>query len=331
MAIRLWTVVLFGMAAAAWGLSVAVLPDADSTFEKVLMRYAKQQITSTVRSASKARMHDHPLMHLLTSLFLPSPGTENGHIKEILAAFSVNVENPRIASAHVLLESYPGGCSLLKENMENATGRAVKHMKKVVCTQVHEQPTYHDFFHYANDHMHKVHVLLSNADVVFDETLSLIAPLSTGLGHIISVKSPPYEGDFADIFKSECKSVRNKDRCIPRTMSWDTYIFVPPLPNKLEEYDLRFPMNIINAENFAGMALKVSGVNLTNPCMHVNAFHWHCFAGKMHKTWPNGRPKWNWKLESAPCEDFPKDMPYCREHWPNDVNSSALDIAITKS
>merc|ERR1719317_305054 len=44
---------------------------------------------------------------------------------------------------------------------------------------------------------------------------------------------------------------------------------------------LNHTMNHMGAETYAGYALHKAGVVLSNPCLHVNAFHWHC-APKMH-------------------------------------------------
>lgn len=305
MAMRLWISALLDLLVAARGLHVE-WKGAGPSFDEVLIRAAHEQM-----DAAKGRYTESSdALHLVTSIFLPE-GHAHGHIKEIVAAFATNVENPHIASLHVLLESPSEGCSDLLKRMANATGTPVRLIHKVVCTMVKKQPTYRDFFQYANERMRHHQVILTNADIVFDSTLALIAPLTAGVGHVLSVKPPPYKDEFKDIFLQECK--QSALRCKSETSSWDAFIFLSPLPGKLEDFELDYPMNIIQAENFAAGNLRQMGLNITNPCMHVNAFHWHCFSGKMHKEWPGDKkPKCNYLAKTHPCEDFPDDASICQ-------------------
>jgi len=137
-------------------------------------------------------------------------------------------------------------------------------------------------------------VILSNADVVFDDSLSLVDSkrlLTGGIGYVLSVKPPPENTQYEEVFGTEC---RNTPRCVVGAWdggewgqmsgggSWDTYIFAPPLANTLNFTHLDLVMNIEGAENRAAFELEINaGLTLFNPCIYVNAFHWHC-GGKMH-------------------------------------------------
>jgi len=164
-------------------------------------------------------------------------------------------------------------------------------MGKVKCVPVEVQPTYTAFFQYANEHMQGRIVLLSNTDVAFDSTLSLVRRgiLAAGrIGFVLSVQSPPHRGQYREVFGSEC-DVPN--RCLYKSgmfgdgMSFDAYIFHSPLlgRKKVDWRHIDHVMNLYGAENRAAFELEVhAGVNLSNPCRHVHAFHWHCKGGKMH-------------------------------------------------
>jgi len=172
----------------------------------------------------------------------------------------------------------------------------------------------------ANEVLANGTVMVANADVVYDETLGLLAPPAAGTeGHLLSVEPPPFEGAFKEIFGMQCPSANlrhgrgpsgNEHRCQIMARSWDAYIFTPPLPMKLfSNFNMSFAMSTESAEFFAAQALIESGMRLTNPCMFVNAHHWHCFGDKMHKTFrKHGQdfsPPWKSSYVSYPCRDFP--------------------------
>jgi len=271
-----------------------------------------------------------PEVHLLVSLVLRGRGADHPHVQEMLAAFQANLENADITSVHVLLET-PGesssSCDTLPAAMRSATGIGVdpSDFGKVTCSRWTRQPTYADFFRYANSSMSSTgNIVLANADVVFDGTLRRMMQLRPGSeGHLISVRAPHFSGTFKALWRVPCTTVL--DKCSRETHSWDAYAFSLPLPPGLLGADLDFPMNVISADHRAAFALSDSGLTLTNPCMHINAFHWHCFSTKMHANFTNeyleSSPRYATDRPgliktSYPCLDFPLDeftSPACRQ------------------
>jgi hypothetical protein len=243
---------------------------------------------------------------LVISLFVPSHGRqEHPHFQETYAAFAANMNNPLITNIHVLLEAPSKDCSILEGKVLNATRRHMPNLSKLRCIKVDRQPTYGDFLEHANT-VHEGTAMIANADVVFDETLSLLPHMEVGNDvTIISVRPPPYDGKFADIFGKPCRN--SAVRCIPDTKSWDVYAFQPPLPAALPISKLQFQMNVINAENRAAAAMRSIGLELRNPCMHVHAYHWHCFGGKTHAEFPKHATFVAGDPHSYPCQDFPSD------------------------
>jgi hypothetical protein len=279
-------------------------------------------------------------VHLLVSLYLPEEGRqEHPHVRETLAAFHANLENTIITSVHVLLEAPGRSCSVLPAAVQRATGRSVAPIDfdRVKCKKWPQQPTYADFFLYANNSMSRTgNIVLANADIVFDGTLRRMRQLQPSReGHLISVRAPHYSGEFRSLWHTPCTTVLNK--CTRETKSWDAYAFSLPLPPQLLlGSDLEFTMNILTADHRAAFALDHSGMKLTNPCMHINAFHWHCFSPKMHSSFrdesmdggygnasrstegrhfSNASSKLGLIIKSYPCDDFPGDayaVPACR-------------------
>lgn len=295
-------------------------PNGELLFD-ILATHASEQIDKfDILRRPQARLSAGPNISLLTSIFLEPLDMRRTHEMEILAAFATNVENPFISNIHVLLESKrDDNCSGLRGLLEKAISkyqnRSLTQYHKVECVEVHQRPLYGYFFRYANTSMgYGTQVMISNADVVYDETLAQLPPVEAGLGvHLMSVMPPPYEGAFRDTFHMWCggKAIRER-RCEKKTRSWDAYVFRTPLPARLKDFDLEFPMSVPTSEFYVAGALLESGLKLTNPCMFVHAWHWHCFGQKMHamfdKKHHRHEPTWSHNYTSHPCWDFPKQQ-----------------------
>jgi hypothetical protein len=267
---------------------------------------------------------------LLTSAFTPEGHSASQHLDEIYAAIATNLLNRFIVEVHLLTESDCHAVTgLLRQHSkampdESTIRQSIDRKLTCVSTPLGRQPSYADFFHYANTSLGRRMVLFSNADVVFDETLGDIDPnpiMRREYGYILSVKSPPHNGQYKKVFDSECD---NQPRCTVGAWhdggqwgqregwgnSWDSYIFAPPLSPHVELSHIDLFMNFNGAESVAAFQLEKNGnLSLHNPCMHVHAYHWHCKGGKMHDSDPNiraDRPKWYTDLHHLPPH-FPPD------------------------
>jgi hypothetical protein len=204
----------------------------DNVADEAFLRAA---VDATLASASSPGVEAYNVA-LLTTILLDRWHTSRSHEREVLAAVAVNVENPFISAVHVLLESRPGrnNCSALQNLLENASNRTLTQFGKVTCVQIFKRPVYETFVRYANASMPVGKVMVSNPDVVYDETLALLPGLVAGVGvHVLSVTPPPYEGAFKKIFGQQC--VHRAERCAWVAESWDAYVFRTPLPAKLAE------------------------------------------------------------------------------------------------
>mmetsp|Transcript_96394 Transcript_96394/g.251210 ORF Transcript_96394/g.251210 Transcript_96394/m.251210 type:complete len:342 (-) Transcript_96394:39-1064(-) len=295
--------------------SLAPEPNGELPFD-VLAMHASQQMERFDALRLSGRVPAEDSIGLLTTIFLGLFDHRRSHEREVLAAFAVNVANPLISAVHVLLEAHPkrigGDCSGLRGLLEDASSREVPQFHKVICVQVTERPMYGDLFTYADTRMPVGRVIISNADVVYDETLAQLPELEEHVGvHLLSIKPPPYEGAFKEVFGHQCpkEPYGTSTSCLWHTRSWDAYVFRTPLPaNLTESHNLQFPMSWMSSEFYMASALLDSGMKLTNPCMFVHAYHWHCFGDKMHATFDKSKlPPIKNKYTSFPCKDFPSE------------------------
>lgn len=246
---------------------------------------------SNYHSSDAQRSEDTANLTLLTSFFY---NADHAHWAELAGALHVNVHNPFFGKVHILMESPTGReCDELQSKISEALNGAewsADAEKRLTCVPVSAQPTYGDFFDYANSALAGKVVVLANTDVAFDDTLGLIdseAFDTGGVGYVLSVQPPPYSGDYSRLYGTECDS---DTRCTIGGVdgwrwggnSWDVYVFHSPLQSMESKYLDHF-MNNRGGENRAAYQLeKVAGVPLSNPCKHIHAFHWHCSGGDMH-------------------------------------------------
>jgi hypothetical protein len=260
---------------------------------------------------------------LLTSTFVPRTHPSE-HFKEIYAAIATNLLNKFIVEVHLLTES---DCLIVKAHLEEqvlqiSDGLAIRESmdSKLTCTSTKHgrQPSYADLFRYANVTLAGKMVLLSSADVVFDETLGLIDPhhiMRHEHAYILSVMPPPHNGQYKKVFNQECDA---SPRCAVGAWqgggswgqgpgsgnSWDSYVFAPPLSPRMDLSHINHTLTFPGAKNLAAFQLEVYGnLTLYNPCFHVHAYHWHCLGGKMHDRDPTlraDRPLWYTKMMGQP-------------------------------
>lgn len=248
-----------------------------------------------------------PKINLITSVLI-DPDNENEHMHEITKAVTENVK---------LLGTTLARICVLLEVRNTDRDEAIVAMKKQIglsdldesmqarfeIENITEAPTYNDFFEIGINKYPDEPCMISNADIVFDESLGNIDTTSLAhmRGFVLAVKPPPLHGAYKAAYHSECNSiprctVGRADGWLLGGASWDSYIFAPTSEFRANYYrsrvvegkqtstkkELSFPMFILGAENKAAFELFNMGVNLSNPCHFVNAFHWHCQGTKMH-------------------------------------------------
>mmetsp|Transcript_591 Transcript_591/g.1617 ORF Transcript_591/g.1617 Transcript_591/m.1617 type:complete len:418 (-) Transcript_591:65-1318(-) len=262
-------------------------------FQAAVESSALGTIDATQDQCKKTKSNGKRRFVLVTSLFVPTD-TSSGHTIELFAALVVNLANPFIEDVHVLLESAgKDECAGFPATLAAyaPAGLAPNGMGKITCVPVGRQPTYADFFKYVNSALPQRDVLLANTDVVFDATLSLLErPLRTDMAHVLSVQPPLYSGRYKEIFGTECSSTPRCTQGKYNGFAWtgnsfDAYLFRSPLPQGINMTSIDHVMNLLGAENGAAYELEVNGGRkLSNPCVHVHAYHWHCVGGKMHNS-----------------------------------------------
>mmetsp|Transcript_71408 Transcript_71408/g.126142 ORF Transcript_71408/g.126142 Transcript_71408/m.126142 type:complete len:385 (+) Transcript_71408:242-1396(+) len=263
-------------------------------------------------SGPKTCVQEQPKLPLALLVTMYHSDAASIREQEIYNAMAANVRNPWITEVHVLFQPQDPskGCAALTASlMASNFGRTCLSntwLQKVKCAQTDHQPTAGELIMYANANLAQLPgFLLSHANVVFDSTLGRVNLniLRQGYGFIMSVNSPRQSSSYAAVMN---KDHQDNERCSLGAFgfSWDAYLLAAPIKGNLQ---LDFFMNRKGAENkMAWQFWKGAGIQIYNPCLHVNAFHWHGTAPA------EGRPVGDGGLSVDhlwPCWDCPGVTP----------------------
>jgi hypothetical protein len=280
----------------------------------------------------------------ITSFWAKPPNEEqvNPHRREVEAALVTNIHNPHFDQIVVFLDTQENAisessCSNFYQDMADLS-REVFHMSveeangvltaKVTCVNVMTgQPTYYQMFTNAlSEEVIGGVVVLANADMAFDDTVSLARTLHPEVlvvlgtsGFTNNIPTPIkniYEQvvgtDYMTNYSVEQLKEWGINRCTDRESkwSWDTWIFHKDrLVGKLNEENFKrriqnndlvpFNMNENGAENASLWAIQQAYPfsSIYNACDRIHSWHFH-LTPKTHKV--REVPWWNVDPESVP-------------------------------
>ena len=256
----------------------------------------------------------------VTSFWAKAKGEKkvNPHRREVEAALLANIHNQHFDQVVVFLDreddaescfDFHQQMSDLNRQVFSTTAEESNALlaNKVKCVDVQTgQPSYYQMFNYAlSDVVTGDVVVLANADMAYDETMSLARSLNPevllALGtrgfsskmtpdHLKKIYKETIGIDHMRGFHSS-----EADRCAVTRTSWDTYIFhKSKLMGRLKEENFKrliqtnewvpFYMNEIGAENAALWAIEQAYPfsSTYNACYKIHSWHFH-LAKKTHK------------------------------------------------
>jgi len=249
----------------------------------------------------------------VTSFWAKIRGTDiHPHRREVEAALVANIHNPHFDQVVIFLDrefvDKSETCHHFREAMVDfnmllgMTAEEAKELlqSKVTCVDVYSgQPTYYQMFQNAiSDYVVGDVVVLANADMAFDDTISLARHLNPEVLVVLgtrgfSDKMPLSTRNFYHTFVGTDQHEWDADRCYTK-WSWDTWIFHKSKLRNLKEEDFKRPnvnnetvpfyMNELGAENAALWAVQQSYpfTSLYNACDRIHSWHFH-LTPKTHK------------------------------------------------
>mmetsp|Transcript_8920 Transcript_8920/g.14615 ORF Transcript_8920/g.14615 Transcript_8920/m.14615 type:complete len:397 (+) Transcript_8920:253-1443(+) len=261
--------------------------------------------------------HINTRVSYVTSFWAKVKGEKaDPHRREVEAALLANIHNPHFDQVVVFLDrednaetcfEFHQAMSDLSRQVFSMTAEESNELLsiKVKCVDVQTgQPTYYQMFKNAlSDVVTGDVVVLANADMAFDDSMSLARFLNPEVLVVLGTNG------FSNKMTANIKYIYEEvmgnhhgggyhgseaDRCAVTRSSWDTYIFhKSKLVGRLKEENFKrtnqrgesifFYMNEIGAENAALWAVQQSyPFSSHNPCERIHSWHFH-LTPKKHK------------------------------------------------
>ncbi len=267
-----------------------------------------------------ATQHETKVSYV-TSFWAKVNGEEvNPHRREVEAALLANIHNPHFDEVVVFFDrefnaescvEFNQAMSDLSRQVFSMTAEQSNELlaTKVKCVDVQTgQPTYYQMFRNGlSDEVTGDVVVLANADMAYDDTISLARSLNPkvlavlGTSGFTNEMTPNVRKIYEEIMGTDYMAnyvkpgVWEIDRCAESRFSWDTWIFhKSKLMGRLKEENFMrrigpdewvpFSMNEIGAENAALWAVEQAYPfsSTYNACDRIQSWHFH-LTPKTHK------------------------------------------------
>lgn len=193
-------------------------------------------------------------MNLLIQYFKSSvPARE----QEYLVCLNENVKNRFIQKIHVFLEY----------NVEPPLDHP-----KIEYVDFNKRCTYDDFFNYSRKNLNGQNCIVSNSDIIFDETLIHFTDFDLTKYFICLTRWNITENDGLRYYNEPC--------------SQDCWIFKSPLP---EKFVCPLHLGTAGCDNFVAFCATKAGLITNNPSLLIKTKHLHLVNHRTYR--PEDRPR----------------------------------------
>lgn len=213
---------------------------------------------------------------VLTSLYNE---TDPRRVTEYLESISRNLWNDSIDEIVVFYDtSRDGGSSLIREYLDTVPVR---------IEAIESRPTFAMFFSFANRQYRERRVIVCNADIYFDRSLTLLDDYDLS-------------GRFLCLTRWEALE-KGELNFAAWNFSQDVWIFQAPL----REFPADIPLGVLGCDNRVAWEAENSGLIVLNPSRSIRSYHVH--SSGVHSPSRNVRIEGPYK-SSIPSELYP-DIP----------------------
>ncbi|MFA5306442.1 MAG: hypothetical protein WC365_03250 [Candidatus Babeliales bacterium] len=171
---------------------------------------------------------------------------------EFITCMENNLRNSSIDTIHVLYDT-------AKDDKQGSVILTYLKSRNITISYIPERATYGDFFKLANERYSRCKIIVSNADIFFNETLTALEPY-----------------DVSNKFLTLTRWNVDRDGTLvafdPTGGCQDTWIFQTPLP-KFENDAIK--IGILECEHAIAYQAKQSGLELCNPSLSIQCCHLH--------------------------------------------------------
>ncbi len=231
--------------------------------------------TKTLYCTNNHSLKTHPQISrkfkLLTTLYNEK---NEKRFLEFVTCIENNLKNTSIDTIHVIYDTS-------KDDSKNSMLLNYLKSKKIRLSYISDRASYGDFFKIANKKYPNCRVIVSNADIFFNETLSLL-------------EACDLSNKFIALTRWNVQADGSLTECAPNGGSQDVWIFQTPLP-KFENDTIK--IGLLGCENVIAYQAQKSGLTLFNPSFSIQCCHLH--LSKI-RNYPGNRPYKNMKKIGVP-------------------------------
>ncbi len=181
---------------------------------------------------------------------------------EYIACMEKNLQHPCIDSIHIVYDT-------AKDDEINGLLNYVK-SKKVAITYTHGRPTYEFCFNVVNQQYPHANIILSNADIYFNETLNLLQNYNLANKFLALTRWDVKSDGSLELFKQFTKEGTFNDTA--SYLSMDVWIFKAPIK---QFKNAQFQMGTWACDGYIAYQAYISGLEVLNPCLSIQCCHLH--------------------------------------------------------
>ncbi|RYG70054.1 hypothetical protein EON64_01205 [archaeon] len=234
----------------------------DISFDIMIMiRLVDQQAKQKEAQNMVSRQHveisrDQQPIVLVCQYYLSSSAVRQ-HLNDMV--LRKNMRNPSISQIFLLTE----------ELIDLSMFYEFEDSQKLIQVVLGERLTFQSAFRFANSRLVGKTVIVSNADIYFDQSLALLLehplPSNTVLAILKWIDHLPNED--GSVASDELSHISLQ----LRTDSQDSWVFNPPLPDLLLTEDTAFPLGVPRCDNRIALLFEKAGMQIYNPALFIHA------------------------------------------------------------
>jgi hypothetical protein len=187
-------------------------------------------------------------LHLVISLYNEK---DFDRVFELLIVFALNFQNNSIQKIHILFENNNSNLPNLLRTVINVIILRHKLQDKIIIFNVNEKPSFQSIFEYVNKFPTLTNVIVSNSDILFDNSLDLVNK-NLKEDHFICLSRYNWEKNKK---KWELIYMNFNNNKYSNVFSHDSWIFKAPM-----KYPLKIDINLgdMFSDSYLNYKLKVS-------------------------------------------------------------------------
>ncbi|MDR3550284.1 MAG: hypothetical protein P4L31_02640 [Candidatus Babeliales bacterium] len=197
--------------------------------------------------------------------------TDRERMQEYITCFEHNLKHPLIHGIHVLYDtSKDSRANKLLQYLES---------KKIKMSYITSRPTYASCFDLANKLYPNSKIILSNADIYFNETLEDMASFNLTDKFLALTRWNVKKDGSIELFKQYYGGALRLDMSYA---SQDTWMFKTPL-KKFKEANIK--LGTMTCDTLISYQAWASGLDVFNPCLSIQCCHLHLSEIRHYDTW----------------------------------------------